>query len=114
MSLPDAIYHIRRVTHRKKPYYGRSDRRIYAQKNHVTQYIGSNQHNDEFEIHKLTPGGQWEDVTKEWICEHHIGVCVVCGDEYDVDFEPALYCHDDDSWHVRIEHRIKCLTHGTQ
>lgn len=64
-----------------------------------------------FEIHRLSPGSDWEDVTKEFVCEHHIGVCLECGDEYDTDFEPTLFCHDDESWTVRVEHRRDCSTH---
>lgn len=32
--------------------------------------------------------------------QYFIAVCTACGDTYDLDFDPPLFCHDDPSWEV--------------
>lgn len=46
-------------------------------------------------------------------CVHLVATCKSCGSVYDVDFEPPLFCHDDDQWDINVEERSRCRTHGT-
>lgn len=117
MELPESIYHVRRISDRSKPYYGRKDKRIYSSKNGVAAFVSANTPRDLFEIHLLEPGfDQWYDITDDFVCEHQICVCLTCGDSNDMNFEPLLHCHDDENhptqgYDVRIEHRYKCNIH---
>lgn len=36
--------------------------------------------------------------------EHIIVYCDDHGNEYDMDYEPPLFCCDDDKWNIRIEY----------
>lgn len=111
MELPEVIYHVRRTTTTKAPYYGSKNRRIYAQRNHVSQFLQPNQ-KDHYVVHKLVPGGEWEDVTDEFVCEHIIMSCNVCGTMYDNDFSPPAECHNGpDDWDVAVQQRKRCDTH---
>lgn len=65
-ELPRAVYHVRRFGDAKKPYYGRSDRRMYDHERYVRQFMGPSGDQWTYEVHRLMPGGQWEDITHEF------------------------------------------------
>ena len=61
---PKQVYAVERISTRAKPYYGRKDKRLYAEAAHVRQFIGRSA--DQFKVYVMQEDF-WEDVTDQFV-----------------------------------------------
>jgi len=64
---PEDVYAVERFTDAEKPYYGRSDKRLYGHERHVRQWIDTGGIAT-FKVFWLDPyNAQWNDVTHKFM-----------------------------------------------